>query len=662
VSPSKAPPPATRAFFLGLALFLAVLGAFRLVFLAVNRATFSGERAGELAFAFLNGVRFDLHVALAILGIPFLLLHLPGLARPRGRIAAFLAWLPMALFLPACILWLADLHYYRDAGRHLSYELLRVGGDSVDRAASLKMLSSYGWTFFVFVLLAVPLLLAWGRIVRGACGGGARGGKAGDGGWWEADRRARWLWLPLYLLVLVFGLKGTLAGKPLRMSDAFVQGRTELGHLTLNPLFTVGRSAFAAEEGPRRLLPEAEATIAVRAMLAGPRTEWLSDDAPLYRKDARSVAFARSGGGERLNLVILMLESWSTRYLGAYGDRRGITPGFDALAKDGLLFTDFYAVGNRTIEGLAAACLGIPSFNHAGDMTRGSFLSGALEQNRYRGLGAILNGSGYDTVYLHGESSGSFRQAGVARLAGFSRHLGREELGITDDQTDGVWGGWDHVVLDRLAAAAGSAREPFFTLCMTLTNHSPFRLPPGEPRSASPGDDEGAFTDTLRYTERSLARFFERVRGEPWFGRTIFVITADHSARSIATMRERYHIPLLVYAPGIVAPGVDGRTGSQLDLLPTALDLLGIGAPHHAMGRSLFDGAGSRFAFLNFSQGYGWIEDGALLEAGPDGEAAGVYDLASGAQRPADFGRLRRELLCYLQVGSALLAGNRFAP
>ncbi len=634
-------PPPTRAFLLGLLLLLAVLTGFRASFFLVNRAAFGGASPGEIALAFLNGARFDLHVALALLGLPFLLLHLPGRARPAGRFASLLAWLPAALFVPACALWLLDIHYYREAGRHLSYELFRVGGESADRAASLKMLAAYGWSLAALALIAALFLLAWRRIVRGL-------GSAGAG--------AQWLGLALFLPVLLFGLKGTLQGKPLRMSDAFSQGRTELGHLVLNPLFTVGRSMLETGGPPPAACPETEAERTVRGLLAAPGTEWLAEDAPLYRRDAPARA------ARPCNVVLILLESWSNGYIGACGDARSITPEFDTLAKDGLLFTDFYAVGNRTIEGMAAACLGIPSFNHAGDMTRGSFLSGALEQNRYHGLGAILGERGYDTYYLHGESSAAFRQASVARLAGFRTHLGREELGLAPQDTDGVWGGWDHVMLDRLAATMARAREPYFAAWISLTDHSPYKLPAGEARTARPGDDEGAFIDTLRYTDRHLGRFFARVRREPSFSRTIFIITADHSTRSIATMRGRYRIPLLLYAPGIVDPGVDGRTGSQLDLIPTVLDLLGAAAPHHAMGRSLLDGGGRRFAFLNFSQGYGWIEDGALLQVSPDGAAAGVFDLRTGERSGVDGERLRRNLLCYLQVGRTLLTENRFAP
>ena len=51
---------------------------------------------------------------------------------------------------------------------------------------------------------------------------------------------------------------------------------------------------------------------------------------------------------ERPNIVIILLESWSGDLIESLGGKPGLTPQFHELEKEGLLFTEFYATGNRS--------------------------------------------------------------------------------------------------------------------------------------------------------------------------------------------------------------------------------------------------------------------------------------------------------------------------
>ena len=57
---------------------------------------------------------------------------------------------------------------------------------------------------------------------------------------------------------------------------------------------------------------------------------------------------------EHPNIVLVLLESWSADAVGCLGGEPGITPGFDSLATQGILFTNFYSSGFRTEQGLVA--------------------------------------------------------------------------------------------------------------------------------------------------------------------------------------------------------------------------------------------------------------------------------------------------------------------
>jgi phosphoglycerol transferase MdoB-like AlkP superfamily enzyme len=162
-------------------------------------------------------------------------------------------------------------------------------------------------------------------------------------------------------------------------------------------------------------------------------------------------------------------------------------------------------------------------------------------------------------------------------------------------------------------------------------------------------------------------QFFHAARRMPWFANTVFIITGDHTQFSERNnLYSAFHVPLLIYAPGFVAPRVTGRIGMHADILPTVLDLLHLPADHASMGRSLLDTAAARFAVLRFGPQYVIVTD-SLLYMHDLVASAGLFayrrdpqlavDLR--AQRPAEAEELRRKLLSYIQCATYALAKDR---
>ncbi|MCJ7501422.1 hypothetical protein MUP29_14355, partial [bacterium] len=71
----KIVPVQTRVSVASITILLLVMAMVRLAFMIVNWGTFLRFRATDLAFSFINGARFDLHVIIALCGIFFLLVH-----------------------------------------------------------------------------------------------------------------------------------------------------------------------------------------------------------------------------------------------------------------------------------------------------------------------------------------------------------------------------------------------------------------------------------------------------------------------------------------------------------------------------------------------------------------------------------------------------------
>ena len=145
--------------------------------------------------------------------------------------------------------------------------------------------------------------------------------------------------------------------------------------------------------------------------------------------------------------------------------------------------------------------------------------------------------------------------------------------------------------------ALGRSDRPFFATIVSVTNHTPFVSP--EPALDVAGGDEAAdrILDTTRYTDDVLGEFLASIAGEPWFARTILVVTGDHGFNTGEhgqvpgqrdLHRESLWVPLIIAGPDArLRPGLRDTPASLLDVAPTIAYLLGIRAATAWQGHSL---------------------------------------------------------------------------
>lgn len=314
---------------------------------------------------------------------------------------------------------------------------------------------------------------------------------------------------------------------------------------------------------------------------------------------------------QRRHVVLITVESLSADYLGAFGNREGLTPHLDRLAQEGLLFTHLYATGTRTVRGLESLSLSVPP-------TPGQSIVRRPHNEDLATLGAALNRQGYHAHFLYG-GYGYFDNMNY-----YFSHNGYEVQDRSDipDREVGfsnAWGIADEYLfrqalktLDREAA-----QGPQFLMLMTTSNHRPYTYPDGRIDIPSPGGRAGA----VKYTDHAIGRFLDEARRRPWFRDTLFVIVADHCAASAgktALPVYRYHIPAIVYAPGFIAPGRETRMVSQIDLAPTLLGLLGLPPEPHFFGKDvLHDASYAPRALIANYQELGLLKGDRLVVLAP---------------------------------------------
>lgn len=643
------PPDSTITFLVLLLFSLFTFSLCRILFYIAYHPFFSDIETIRIAAGFVRGLRFDLSVIAAIMGPFFLLFHLLPPKLRSGRIGSFILFLPIPFFWLSIFLLAVDIYYYGETGRRISYEIFMLFRD---KRAILGIVLYYPISLFLWIGLCILFYWVWMKLYRI----GARWFLPSRGIIHEA------IYLLLFVAFSIIAARGGLQVKPLRPSYAFADDNLILGHLALNPIFTAAHTAYQGETWKPNYYPEQEALSVVRGLLHQSADAFPDQRFPMVHSTR---ARGKPGRLHRSNVVIILMESWAAKYMGSLGAKESLLPNFDRLSKDGILFTNFYANGQRSIEGMACLCCALPTFRDT------LLIGGSLEQNSLMCIGQIFKNAGYKTLFIHGARTGSFGFDAFSRRAGFERYLGMEDFKLGKDEFDPVWGVYDGVALNRVNEELRKTKEPFLALWFSLSAHSPYNLPSNWKRRYPASMQDGELMNTILYSDDSLGRFFEAARKEKYFANTIFVILADHtSGTAYSSLRERFHIPCLIYAPGRLAPRRIDTVGSQLDIMPTLVDLTGISALHHAFGQSLLNPSDyPGIAIIDNVNTRAWIH-GRLILVSDQEKPLGLFDYVADPnekhnlieKRKAEVEKMTRELLSFIQVSKGLNIENRLFP
>lgn len=288
------------------------------------------------------------------------------------------------------------------------------------------------------------------------------------------------------------------------------------------------------------------------------------------------------------NIMLFIVESFGREYLGAFNKHSGIkdyvsyTPFLDSLANHGLVFSNAYCNGSKSIHAMSSVISGIPSFKTA-------YTSSPYSNQKAESLVSTLESIGYNTSFFHGSHNGSMGFLGFSKVLGFDDYYGKTEYN-NDDDFDGFWGIWDEPFMQFMKKTLDTKKEPFLSTIFTVSSHDPFIIPKKY---------EGKFPkghipmhQCVGYTDYAFKRFFEAAKKEPWFKNTIFVITADHPNQiyydePYAKLINRRAVPILFYKPDGSLKGEDRSIAQQIDIYPTILDIIGYNKPFRSWGRSL---------------------------------------------------------------------------
>lgn len=359
----------------------------------------------------------------------------------------------------------------------------------------------------------------------------------------------------------------------------------------------------------------------------------------------------RAEGEEKhLNVVMVSIESLGAEYIGSLGGQKGLTPYFDQLAKEGLFFTQLYATGTRTVRGLEALTLSVPP-------TPGHAVPMRPRNKNLFTLGGVFNTKGYDSVYIYGGYSYFDNMKNFFSGNGYTV-IDRTAIQPEEISHETVWGVADEdlfkLVLKQMdERLAKPAAKPVFMHVMTTSNHRPFTYPSGRIDIPSGSGRAGA----VKYTDYAIGQFVEAVKKKPWFNNTLFVFVADHTSigRGQAHLSmDRYHIPMVMYAPSLLSPQKIETRASQIDVAPTILGRLNWSYTSEFFGRDILKGQGSPIFMANY-QTVGFVDqNNVLVELRPKKSIKVMNAKSTEPSVVADHGSTVSRAIAFYQIAAGM--------
>jgi lipoteichoic acid synthase len=536
---------------------------------------------------------------------------------PRARYVA--AW---CLDVLATLLIIADVLYLRFYSDILSVSAIAdVGQVGMISESVLALLRPTDAVFFADILAAAILFpMYWRRVDASAV----------------AWPRRRWLAGTSFLIgamLTAIPVGKVLSGNPLSfMSHLKVRGAGRIGLLNYHA-YDLLRERFIAMQ---RQAPTPSDSLRVQSFLAS----WQPSTGP-------SELFGAARGK---NLILVMVESLEAFTLGLRVEGRDVTPNLNALAARSIVFDEFYSQAWRgaTSDGEFTSLQSLHPLPDGAVPT-------LLTTQRFHALPQVMVDHGYHTISAHGGPGAMWSMRRIHQRYGIQRSHFFEDFRATQRLGMGLS---DGAFFEQVLPLLARQQEPFAAYLVTLTMHHPYRLPRGYTRldvGALEGTRIGGYLQSAHYFDEVFGEFLRQLDSVGLLDRSVLALYGDHPAnygeeRALREMLARYtaysppktgpdhhlwradhRLAFLIRLPGGGHARRVTTPAGHLDVAPTLLDLLGIGADRMVgLGRNVLTDPRSLVAFRDGS----FVKGDTLCVAASSDELAWCRDTRRGVDVP----------------------------
>lgn len=535
----------------------------RVVFYLFNHVFFSRLAFSHLLYYLTVGLRFDV-CAILFTNLPFIVLSIIPIGSERSIYRRY--FLP-ALFLIVNALVLlmqfGDTIFFQYQYKRSTadvFKFLALGSDTADVLPSVLL--SYWYMLLLWVAFVVLMRYLFRLTLKKPLQ------NLPDHHHYISSSISSYI---ITAAVVVIGFRGGWQLKPIGIIDAAGYGPSRDISLIINTPFSLAKTLGVPPLHDYHFFKAAKAVSIYSTRHQPPQ-----------------------GSFRKLNVVTLILESFSKEYIGALNHKRQTyTPFLDSLIGQSLVCDNAFSDGRKSIEGIPAVVAGLPSWMDE------PYITSNYNSDNFPSLASLLAKENYTTAFFHGGTNGTMGFTSFCRDADFRYYYGRSEFN-NDKCYDGHWGIWDQIFLQYFAKNLDTLHQPFYAALFTLSSHEPFSIPDSLKNTYVQHRNEMPILKCVRYSDMALREFFQTASKMPWFDSTLFVITADHAGPSLDPYYSNrvgmYEIPIIFYMHNSTLKGRVHTVSQQIDIMPSVLDYLHYPNPYFTFGKSIFDTNCTHFA------------------------------------------------------------------
>lgn len=526
----------------------------RILFYFFNRNIFSSVSFGDLIKDCYYGLRFDTFSICAASSF-FILFSLLPVKNYYSK--GYQNFLKLGFLIPNSFFILfncIDFAYFPFIKKRSSADLFKQIGGQTDLGHLLpQYIKDFWWVLVIFILLMILITKIYKRV------------RIKEHSRGSSDIATPWpkavVAVVLMLGFTFLGIRGGISRTPIDIIDAGAHTSPEEVPIVLNTPFTLIKSLGKQE------LKEYH-------FYTGEELKKIFN--PVHHYDTLQF--------KKRNVVILILESFAKEYTALGKTGVSYTPFLDSLTGESFVFTNGFGNGSKSIEGIPAILSSLPH------LMENPFINSTYSNNFQTTFATLLNAEGYTTAFFHGGINGTMNFDVYSRLAGYKFYFGKNEYD-NDADFDGFWGIWDEPFLQYSVKKMSEFKEPFHTSVFTLSSHHPYFIPKKYEGKFPKGTLDNSAS--IGYGDYALKQFFHSAKKTTWFKNTLFVLCADHTSLSdhpfYKNIVGQQCIPILFYSPQDSLKGSYNSSFSQIDILPSVMNLLGYNKPFFAFGQSYLD-------------------------------------------------------------------------
>lgn len=548
---------------------------FKVFFLLFNFSQTKLLGWEDLVGIFFHGIRMDLSSAGYLTILPGILFALTSFIKPQ-IIRNIISGYTFLILIAITFLGILDTILYPSWGTRLNAQILPYLANPKGMIDCVSIWELIAIMAFQVVIVTTSIWLFSRFISRKL----------------KSTKKPSWIIIPLLLLMtgsLILPIRGGTGTSPLNFSSVYFSQNLFANHSAYNFFwsFNYGLTHNEMKENPLKYFQEELCKKNI-------------DGIYLLNQEKPQVVINRKNS-KPVNVVLIILESFSNNIIGKLDGKTGFTPNFDKLCEEGVLFSDFYATGNRSDKGLSSLLGSYPAL-----IKSNTILHDPEKMEKIKFLPELFKDWGYDLSFHYGGDIEFFNtslmliQSGVNKITSDKDFPGK----ISGMQK---WGVPDEYLFDRFESDLKEIKEPFFSVAYTLSSHEPFDVPNFNRLSLN--TVENRFKNSVAYADSCLGRFITDLKVSKIWDNTLVIITADHASLYVANTTyedlSAYRIPMLWIGGAIDTSFVCNNISMQTDLSSTLAQQLGYKVEPSWFSKNIF--GSKQYAFYFTTEGWGFV-------------------------------------------------------